>query len=174
MMPFSLYLATVPTFQQTLGAMLGLLDKTQDFCIAHDRPISELLQSRLAHDMLPFTFQIRSTVTHSVGALEATGMGVFKPDRSPPPEGIDDLRRLVSEALATLASTSAHDIDNLVGRDMRFEMGETVMPFAAENFLMSFSLPNFFFHAATAYDILRFNGLPIGKRDYLGRPRTKT
>ena len=69
---------------------------------------------------------------------------------------------------------TAEDINSLAGRDMRFEMGERVLPFTAEDFLMSFSLPNFFFHAATAYDILRMKGLALGKPDYLGRPRLKT
>ena len=69
---------------------------------------------------------------------------------------------------------AAEDINSLVGRDMRFEMGEMVVPFTAGGFLMSFSLPNFFFHATTAYDILRVKALPLGKPDYLGRPRLKT
>ena len=56
---------------------------------------------------------------------------------------------------------------------MRFEFGERRMDFTAEEFLLSFSQPNFYFHATTAYDILRFKGLPIGKRDYTGRVRLK-
>lgn len=56
---------------------------------------------------------------------------------------------------------------------MRFEFRERIMPFTAENFLLSFSLPNFFFHATTAYDILRHNGVAIGKRDFMGKPRMK-
>ena len=69
---------------------------------------------------------------------------------------------------------TAEYINSLVGRDMRFETGEMVIPFTAEGFLMSFSLPNFFFHATTAYDVLRMKGLPLGKPDYLGRPRLET
>ncbi len=68
---------------------------------------------------------------------------------------------------------TAEDINGLMGRDMRFEAGEMVLPFTVEGFLMSFSVPNFFFHATTAYDILRVKGLPLGKRDFLGRPRLK-
>ncbi len=55
-----------------------------------------------------------------------------------------------------------------------FVFGDRQMPFVAKNFLLSFSQPNFYFHATTAYDILRWKGLPIGKRDYTGRPRIKT
>ncbi len=173
-MPFSLYDATVPLFQQTLGAMQGLLNKVEDFCADGSRTLEDLLQARLADDMLPFTYQISATTTHSVGALNAIHKGVFSPDRTPPPQTIAGLRDALSQALEALSSMTAQDIDGLVGRDMRFEMGEMVLPFTAEGFLTSFSLPNFFFHATTAYDILRMKGLALGKPDYLGRPRLKT
>ena len=59
------------------------------------------------------------------------------------------------------------------GKDVVFQMGDFKMPFTAEGFLMSFSLPNLHFHATTAYDILRLKGAPLGKRDYMGPPRLK-
>ena len=68
----------------------------------------------------------------------------------------------------------AAEVDAFLGRDMRFAFGERQMNFTAENFLLSFSLPNFYFHAATAYDILRSKGLPLGKRDFMGRVRIKS
>ena len=173
-MSFSLYDATIPTFQQTLGAVQGLLNKVESFCTEAKRPEEDLLQARLTEDMLPFTYQVSATVTHSVGALNAIHQGVFTPDRSPPPSTSQGLRDGLSQALESLGSMAAEDINSLVGRDMRFEMGEMVVPFTAEGFLMSFSLPNFFFHATTAYDILRVKALPLGKPDYLGRPRLKT
>ena len=173
-MSFSLFDATVPTFQQTLGAMVGLLDKAEGFGTQGTTQVSDLLQARLADDMLPFTYQVSATVTHSVGALSAIHKGVFTPDRSPPPSTLQGLRDVLSHALESLGSMTAEHINSLVGRDMRLEMGEMVLPFTAEGFLMSFSLPNFFFHATTAYDILRMKGLPLGKPDYLGRPRLKT
>jgi hypothetical protein len=60
-------------------------------------------------------------------------------------------------------------VNALEGRDVTFQMRDFKIPFTAENFLMSFSLPNFYFHATTAYDILRSKGVPLGKRDYMGR-----
>jgi hypothetical protein len=75
--------------------------------------------------------------------------------------------------LAALEKIEAAEINGFVGRDMRFAFADRQIDFTAENFLLSFSLPNFYFHAATAYDILRGKGLPIGKRDFLGRTRTK-
>jgi hypothetical protein len=64
-------------------------------------------------------------------------------------------------------------VNALVGRDVAFQFGDRKLPFTAEEFLMSFSLPNFFFHATTAYDILRHKGVPLGKRDFMGRLRIK-
>ena len=64
-------------------------------------------------------------------------------------------------------------MDALAGRDVIFQMRDRKVPFTAENFLLSFSLPNFYFHATTAYDILRTKGVPLGKRDFLGRMRIK-
>ena len=64
-------------------------------------------------------------------------------------------------------------VNALGGRDVVFHLGEHKLPFTAEGFLMSFSLPNFYFHATTAYDILRTNGVPLGKRDFMGRLKMK-
>ncbi len=69
---------------------------------------------------------------------------------------------------------SRESVDALQGKDVVFQFGDRKMPFTAENFLLSFSLPNFYFHATTAYDMLRMKGVPIGKRDFMGMPRMKT
>ena len=66
------------------------------------------------------------------------------------------------------------DVEALEGRDVEFRLGNNRLPFTAENFFMSFSLPNLHFHATTAYDILRMKGVPLGKRDYLVQVRVKT
>ena len=64
-------------------------------------------------------------------------------------------------------------MEKFVGQHMEFRFNDVVMPFTAENFLLSFAQPNFYFHATTAYDLLRARGLRIGKRDFLGMPRMK-
>ena len=70
--------------------------------------------------------------------------------------------------------TGRDDVNALEGKDVVFQLGERRVPFVAEDFLLSFSVPNFHFHATTAYDLLRQRGMPLGKRDYLGRLRLKT
>jgi hypothetical protein len=84
------------------------------------------------------------------------------------------LKAQIVATLAALESVEAAEVDSFVGRDVRFAFGERHVDFTAENFLLSFSQPNFYFHAATTYDILRWKGVPIGKRDFMGRTRKKS
>jgi hypothetical protein len=172
-MAFSLYAATVPSCLQILQSVSGLLVKAEGFCAEKGIAPQDLIQARLAEDMLPFAYQVKSTAVHSLGAIEGVRRGVFSPDMTPPPDTFPALKARISETLAALQAIDAAEIDGFVGRDMRFSFGERSMDFTAENFLLSFSQPNFYFHATTAYDILRWKGLSIGKRDFLGKPRVK-
>ena len=172
-MALSLYEVTVPAFAQIMEAMAGVLKKGEAHAIEKGMRPDDWVGARLFADMAPLSFQVKQGAHHSVGAIEATKKGVFSPDLTPPPETFAELQATVADALATLAAYRPADINALEGGDMRFQLGERVMPFTAEDFLLSFSLPNFYFHATTAYDILRHNGVPLGKRDYMGKPRLK-
>ena len=172
-MAFSLYAATVPSYRQILEAVSGLLVRAEGFCTEKGIAPQELIQARLAEDMLPFAYQVKSTAVHSLGAIEGVRKGVFSPDMTPPPETFAALKTRIAETLAALQAIDVAEVDGFVGRDMRFSFGDRHMDFTAENFLLSFSQPNFYFHATTAYDILRWKGLPIGKRDFMGKPRVK-
>jgi hypothetical protein len=172
-MAFSLYAATIPSYQQTLGAVSGLLDTSAAFCAEKGVAPEDIISARLAQDMLPFAYQVKSTAVHSLGSIEGVRRGVFSPDMTPPPETFAALKERITETLAALAAIQPSEVDSFVGRDMRFEFGERRLPFTAEDFLLSFSLPNFYFHASTVYDILRWKGARIGKRDFMGRLRLK-
>jgi hypothetical protein len=82
-------------------------------------------------------------------------------------------RRITAEASTKLKTYLRDEVNALQERDFAFQAGEHKIPFTTEDFLLSFSIPNLHFHAATAYGILRSNGVPLGKRDYLGRIRSK-
>jgi hypothetical protein len=84
------------------------------------------------------------------------------------------LQKFVADTHEALQRVQPAEVNALEGRDVLFQIRDLKLPFTAENFLMSFSLPNFHFHATTAYDILRSKGVPIGKRDYLGQMRMKS
>ena len=172
-MAFSLYEATIPSYRQILGAVGGLVGKAETYCAEQKLAAEEIIQARLAPNMLPFAYQVKSTAVHSLGAIEGLRKGVFSPDMTPPPQTFSALKTTISETLAALEALDAAEIDAFLGRDMRFAFGERQMNYTAENFLLSFSQPNFYFHATTAYDILRWKGLPLGKRDFVGRVRLK-
>lgn len=172
-MPISLYDATIPGYLQLLTAVSALLDKAQTFCAEKSLDPNDLLQARLAADMHPFVYQVKSTHVHSIGAIEGLRQGSFSPDVTIPPQTFDGLKTQVTEAITALKALEPSEVESFIGRDMRFVSGERTIAFTAENFLLSFSQPNFYFHATTAYDILRWKGLPLGKRDFTGRPRFK-
>jgi len=172
-MSISLYDAIVPSYLQLLTAVSNLLDKTQAFCTEKGLDPNSLLQARLADDMHPLVYQVKSTKVHSLGAIEGVRKGTFSPDISTPPQSFPDLKTQVSETMTALKAIEPAEMESFIGREVRFVFGERQIPYTAENFLLSFSQPNFYFHATTAYDILRWKGVPIGKRDFLGRPRLK-
>lgn len=172
-MAFTLYAATVPSYVQILGSVARLVGKAEAFCEEHGMAPDELIQARLADDMLPFAYQVKSTAVHSLGAIEGVRQGVFRPDTTTPPATFEGLRDRVAETIAALEAIDPDEVESFIGRDMRFEFGENTLDFAAEDFLLSFSQPNFYFHAATAYDILRMKGVQIGKRDFNGRVRKR-
>ncbi len=172
-MALTLYAATVPSYRQILAAVAGLLTKAQAFCAERGLAHAEIIQARLASDMFPFSFQVRSTVGHSIGAIEGLRRGTYSPDRSPLPETFAELEKLIALADTALAALDPGELDTLAEREVLFVSGERRLPFTGENFLLSFSQPNFYFHAATAYDILRWKGVPIGKRDFTGQLRVK-
>jgi uncharacterized protein len=172
-MAFSLYEATIPSYKQILGAIGGLLSKAESHCAEQKLAAEEIIQARLAPDMLPFAYQVKSTAVHSLGAIEGLRKGVFSPDMTPPPQTFSALKTTIADTLAALEAIDAAEMEGFLGRDMRFAFGERQFNYTAENFLLSFSQPNFYFHATTAYDILRCKGLPLGKRDFVGRVRIK-
>lgn len=168
-MPLTLRDALIPGWLQVTASVRALVDKAEAWCAEHDRPASELLDAWLAPDMLPFAYQVKSSWTHSTHALEGVREGRFVPHMDPPPDSFAGLRELLDRSNAALEAVDADELESLAGNDMVFTIGDKFrLDFTVQNFLLGFSQPNFYFHAATAYDILRMKGLAIGKRDYLG------
>lgn len=171
-MAISLHDASVLAFIQVLGAVEGILTRGADHCAAEGIDPEAIVATRLIPDMQPFSFQVLSCVRHSVQAIEGVRTGVFSPDPYPP-HSYSELQSAISAGRTALEQMNPDDINALEGKDVLFQVGDFRMPFTAEGFLMSFSLPNLHFHATTVYDILRMKGAPLGKRDYMGRMRMK-
>ena len=170
-MTLSLYDATIPSNLQILRAVDALLDKAEAFAAERGIEPATLIDAKLADDMLPFGYQVKAVVNHSLGAIEGVRKAVFSPDRGAWPDDMAGLEKLVADALEALAAIDPAEVDGFIGQPMCFSMTDLRLDFVAEEFLLSFSQPNFYFHAATAYDILRWKGMPLGKRDFIGRPR---
>lgn len=173
-MAFSLYDASVANYLQTLGAVSGFLDRGLSHFREHNIDPEQMVEARLAPDMQPLRFQIVSVAHHSRGAIEGVQQGAFHPPSWQVPYDFAGLQALVAEAREALSGLTPEAVNALGGSDLIFHLGDRKLPFTAEGFLMSFSLPNFYFHATTAYDILRTNGVPLGKRDFMGRMRMKS
>ena len=172
-MALSLYDATVANYLQTLGAVGGFLERGLKHFQDNSIDPETMVEARLAPDMLPLLFQIISVAQHSRGAIEGVQSGEFRPPASKTPYDYAGLQGLVAQTREALSTWTPEAVNALGGRDVVFHLGEHKLPFTAEDFLMSFSLPNFYFHATTAYDILRTNGVPLGKRDFMGRLKMK-
>jgi hypothetical protein len=168
-MNLSLYEIIVPTYLQLLGSTAKLLDKAETFCAENNIEPANLIQVRLVENMLPFAYQISSISAHSMGAIEGVRCGFFSPDMTTPNTDIAGLRDIIVKARDYLNGLSADEINALTGKEMCFKIGDYRADYLAERFLLSFSVPNFIFHVTTAYDILRWKGVKLGKTDFLGR-----
>lgn len=172
-MTLSLYDAVIPSNIQILGAIDRLLDKAEVFATEKGMTAAELIDARLAPDMLPFGYQVKSVAEHSIGGIEGVRGGNFSPSMAPWPTDFAGLHERIQGAIAALEAVDRAEFDALADRDTQFSMGELRMPFTGAQFLLSFAQPNFYFHATTAYGILRAQGMKIGKRDFLGALRIK-
>lgn len=156
-----------------LGTCDHLLDKAEAFCGETGCGHGDVIAARLHDDMLPFAYQIKSVGEHTAGAIAGVRKGVFSPAFIPPPDDFPGLRAAVAKAREALLAVTEAEMEGFIGQPMRFEFKDFALPFTAENFLLSFSQPNFYFHAATAYDILRMKGVAVGKRDFMGALRVR-
>jgi uncharacterized protein len=171
-MAISLYEASVTSYLQTLTAVGKFLDKAMVHFREHDVDPETIVETRLYADMHPFRFQIHSLVFHSLGALDSIRLGTFQAPSEQPAHDYAALQALLVETRDTLQKLTPEEVNAYEGKDLIFK-GSSVRTFTAEGFLLSFALPNFYFHATTAYDILRWKGVPVGKRDYIGALRVK-
>jgi uncharacterized protein len=187
-MAISLYDLSVPTFLQTVRAIGGILDRAVTYCAETGADPDDFVDARLNDDMAPFHFQIEAAWHHAVWGLEAAKTGVFAPPALVGPVPFADLQAMIGKAQMALEELTPEEVNSWSGKDLDIEVFRPVdeenvstsawaprtLAFTPETFLLTYSLPNFYFHVVTAYDILRSRGVPIGKGDYLGRLRTRS
>ena len=165
-MSLSMYQASVPAFLQTLNNLSAILDKAEAY--AGNRKIDPevLLNYRLAPDMLPFVRQIQIAADLAKGAA-ARLAGVEVPKHDDTEKTFADLKARITNMGKFVQSIQPSDIDGSEDRGITLTLGEHTLSFKGQPYLLHFVLPNFYFHCATAYDILRSKGVPLGKMDFL-------
>jgi hypothetical protein len=173
-MAISLYDASVLSYLQILDAAQGFLQKGLDWCRDKGVDPEEMVEATLVGDMQPFRFQVQQIGFHSAGAIASMRSGVLEFGAPRPQHDYAGLQTLVADAAAELRALDPAEVNGWEGKDVAFRIpGRDDRVFSAEGFLLSFSLPNFHFHATTAYDILRVKGAPVGKLDFMGPLRLK-
>ena len=167
-MTISMHAASVPVFRQMLGSLGAILAKAEAH--ATDRKIepAALLQSRLFPDMLPLTRQVQIACDFAKG-VTARLAGAEVPVYEDREQTFADLRALVER---TIAFVDGFEPAAFQGSEQREIVTRPGTPkerrFDGQSYLLSYGLPQFFFHVTTAYALLRHNGVEIGKRDYMG------
>jgi hypothetical protein len=165
----SLYEASVQRYLQTLEALGGVLERGRAYAQEHKIDLSQSLQARLFRDMRPLRFQVQRVVVHSVGAIDAITSGALRLPSEAPEHDYAGLQILVADACEALARLTPAEVNAHAGGEVVFEVpGRPRRVFSTEGFVLSFSLPNFYFHATTAYGILRSQGVPLSKLDFMG------
>ena len=173
-MATSLYDLSVPTFLQTVRSVRDFLGRAVEHSAETGVDPDDFVNARLFDDMAPFHFQIEAAWHHSVWGLEAAKTGVFAPPALVGPVPFADLQAMMARAETALEGFTPDEVNAWEGKDLDLQIGPRRLAFTSETLILSFSLPNFYFHAVTAYDILRSKGVPLGKRDYEGRLRTRS
>ena len=163
--------AVIGTYKQMIPAVLGYLEKGRAHYEAAGLDINDAVGVSLIEDMQPLHFQMVSVVHHSQNAINSAISG----DAGIPDFSLAfDYQGLVEHVEGALAAVESADLDALDARanaPVTFRLRDREMPFTASNYLLSFSLPNFYFHATTGYDLLRMKGVKLGKFDFLGALR---
>jgi uncharacterized protein len=164
----SFYDGSVPAFLQILGSLTGILTKAEAHCKAKNIQPDVLLGARLYPDMLPLSRQIQLACDFATkGCARLTQSEV--PSTPDTEKTFDELKARLGKTADYVKAFKPAQFDGADARDVTFPAGpDKSMTVKGQQFLSHFALPNFYFHAATAHDILRHNGVEIGKRDFLG------
>ena len=168
-MTISMYQASVPRFVNILGNLSGILDKAHAFAEARKVDDTVLTSYRLYPDMLPMTKQVQIACDAAKGVV-ARLAGVEIPVHEDNEKTFADLKARVARTIAFIQTVTPAQIDGTEEKEIVIKRGEKEARYTGMQYLLGHAVPNFYFHIATAYAILRHNGVELGKRDFLGNP----
>ncbi len=168
-MTISMHSASMPVFIKMLGNLGHWLDAAEAHAAAKKFDPSVYLTTRLAPDMLPFNRQIQiasDMVKFGVARLSGVDAPKFEDNEA----SLADLRQRIAKTIDFVKSVPQSQIDGTDDKAIEVPMrGGPALHFTGENYLKHFVLPNLYFHLTTTYALLRHNGVPLGKVDFLGR-----
>jgi hypothetical protein len=168
-MQISMYQASAPRFANTLKNLSAILDKAQAHADAKKIDPRVLTAARLYPDMFPMSRQVQSACDTAKGAV-ARLAGVEIPVHEDTEQTIEELKARIAKTITFIQTIQPAQVDGSEDKEvvLKFRSGE--VKFKGMQYLLGHALPNFYFHVTTAYDILRHNGVEVGKRDYIGTP----
>ena len=158
---------SIPVFVKHLNALAGCMKKAQTLYTEKKYDEGTLVNYRLYPDMFSFARQVQQATEH---ARNCTGMlaGVEAPKYEMNEKSLADLIGRVEKSVAWLNTVKPDQVDGSEGKSVTVKAGDRELQFTGIDLLLKRSLPNFYFHCTTAYDILRHNGVDLGKRDFMG------
>ena len=168
-MTISMYQASAPRFVNMLKNLAAILDKGQAYADAKKIDHTVLTSFRFFPDMLPMTRQVQIACDSAKGAV-ARLAGVEIPKHEDSEQTIADLKARIAKTVAFIQTIKAAQVDGTEEKDITIKVGGKDTVFKGMPYLLGFAYPNFYFHVTTAYNMLRHNGVEIGKKDFLGAP----
>ncbi len=168
-MTISMYQASVPRFVNILGNLSAILDKAQLHVDAKKLDPAALTSYRLFPDMLPMSKQVQIACDTAKGVV-ARLAGMEIPAYEDNEKTLAELKARIAKTVAFIQTVTPAQIDGSEDKEIVIKRGDKETRYKGMQFLLGHALPNFYFHVTTAYNILRHNGVEIGKRDYLGNP----
>lgn len=166
-MAFTIYDATIPTMIRALSSLSKIMDKAVAQAKSEDKPLSTLLEARLAPDMHPFPNQIQIASDAAKGAA-ARLAGITAPAMPDTETTFPELQQRLAKTIDFLKSIKPEQLAGAEDKTITLKFPQGEMSFSGKDFATQFALPNFFFHVTTAYGLLRHKGITIGKMDFLG------
>ena len=167
-MSLSMHTASVPVFQQMLAALAGILVKAETHAAERKIEPAALLQARLFPDMFPLVRQVQIACDFAA-SVSARLAGEEVPAHEGGDQSFDDLQQRIAATLAFIGGLDAARFEDSAERELLLRPGTPKeRRIGGKAYLMSYGLPQFFFHVTTAYDLLRHNGVEVGKKDFMG------
>jgi hypothetical protein len=166
-MAFTIYDASITPMIRMFENLSKIIDKASTQAKQKDIPLADLIDAKLAPDMLPFSFQIQ-TASDTAKGCAARLAGIEAPAMADTETTFPELQQRIAKTVDFLKSVAPEKLAGAEDREVVLKFPQGEMKFTGRDYVTGFALPNFMFHVTTAYAILRHKGIEIGKRDFLG------